>query len=110
MCLISVPEMGRKYKYFPPPPPEIEEMHWLDVPNRRLHLITKLEPVDKAEWLIHCIDDDGCIVGIFGCPHKFLREIKEVFEFKFNVDVQDRGIYFITKGIQGYDVFHDLVE
>ena len=95
--------MGRMFKYFPPPPPKIEEMHWLDVPNRKLHLITKLEPVDKAEWLINCIDDDNCIVGIFGCPSKFLEEIKEVFEFKFNVDVKDRGIYFITKGTQGYE-------
>ena len=102
--------MGRIFKYFPPPPPKIEEMHWLDVPNRKLHLITKLEPVDKADWLIHCIDDDGCIVGIFDCPHKFLREIKEVFEFNFNADVQDRGIYFTTKGFQDYEVFLDLAE
>ena len=109
MCLISVPKMGRKYKYFPPPPPEIEEMHWLDLGNRRLHLITKLEPVDKAEWLIHCIDDDGCIVAIFGCPSAFLREIKEVFDNKFNVDVKDRGIYFFTKGTQGYEIIHELV-
>ena len=109
MYLISVPEMGRKYKYFPPPPPEIEEMHWLDLGNRRLHLITKLEPVDKAEWLIHCIDDDGCIVAIFGCPSAFLREIKEVFDNKFNVDVKDRGIYFFTKGTQGYEIIHELV-
>ena len=84
-------------------------MHCLDVPNRKLHHITKLEPVDKTDCLIHCIDDVGCIVGIFGCPRKFLREIKEVFEFKFNVDVKDRGIYFITKGTEGYDVIHELV-
>ena len=107
--MISVPKMGRKYKYFPPPPPEIEEMHWLDLGNRRLHLITKLEPVDKAEWLIHCIDDDGCIVGVFACPSTFLKEIKEVFDNKFNVDVKDRGIYFFTKGTQGYEIVHGLV-
>ena len=96
--------MGRKYKYFPPPPPKIEEIIWWDVPNRRMYHIIKLEPIDRDDWLIRCIDDDGCEVGIFDCPFRFLREIKGLLEI--NVDVRDREIYFITKGTQGYEIIH----
>ena len=39
--------MGRIYKYFPPPPPEIKEKHWLDVTNNKIFQVTKLEPIEK---------------------------------------------------------------
>ena len=96
--------MGRIFKYFPPPPPKIEEKHWLDIPNYEVYHVTKLEPIDKADWLIHCIDNDGCIVGIFGCPYEFIMEVKEFVEFKFDVDVSHYKVYFLAKDAQHFAV------
>ena len=97
--------MGRKYKYFPLPPPKIEEKHWLDVGNRRKHYIIKLESIEKDGFLIYCINGAGRNVVIFDCPYRFLRDIKALLEI--GVDVRDREIYFITQGTQGYKIFQD---
>ena len=96
--------MGRIYKYFPPPPPEIEEKHWLDVPNHKIFQVTKLEPIEKTDWLIHCIDNAGCIIGIFGCPCKFILEVKALVEFKMNVDISHRRVFFVANSAERFDV------
>ena len=97
--------MGRKYRYFPPPPPIIEEKHWGDVGNRRKHYIIKVEPIEKDGLLIYCINGAGRNVVIFDCPYRFERDIQKLLEI--GVDVRDREIYFITQGTQGYKILQD---
>ena len=70
-----------------------------------MHHIIKLEHIEKDGFLIYCIDEVGRDVVIFGCPYRFLRDIKALLEI--NVDVRDREIYFITKGTQGYEIIQD---
>ena len=96
--------MGRLYMDFRPPPPEIEEMHWLDVTNNKIFQVTKLEPIEKTDWLIHCIDNAGCTIGIFGCPCQFILEVKVLAEFKMNVDVSHRRVFFVAWGAERFDV------
>ena len=96
--------MGRKYKYFPLPPPKIEEKHWLDVPNNKIFQVMKLEPIETADWLIHCIDNAGCVIGIFGCPCKFILEVKVLVEFKFSVDISHRRVFFVANSAERFDV------
>ena len=96
--------MGRLYMDFRPPPPEIEEMHWLDVTNNKIFQVTKLEPIEKTDWLIHCIDNAGSTIGIFGCPCQFILEVKVLAEFKMNVDVSHRRIFFVAWGAEKFDV------
>ena len=96
--------MGRLYMDFRPPPPEIEEMHWLDVTNNKIFQVTKLEPIEKTDWLIHCIDNAGSTSGIFGCPCQFILEVKVLAEFKMNVDVSHRRIFFVAWGAEKFDV------
>ena len=96
--------MGRLYMDFRPPPPEIEEMHWLDVTNNKIFQVTKLEPIEKTDWLIHCIDNAGSTSGIFGCPCQFILDVKVLAEFKMNVDVSHRRIFFVAWGAEKFDV------
>ena len=96
--------MGRLYMDFRPPPPEIEEMHWLDVTNNKIFQVTKLEPIEKTDWLIHCIDNAGSTIGIFGCPCQFILEVKVLAEFKMNVDVSHRRVFFVAWGAEKFDV------
>ena len=96
--------MGRIYKYFPLPPPEIKEKHWLDVTNNKIFQVTKLEPIEKTDWLIHCIDNAGSTIGIFGCPCKFILEVKVLVEFKFSVDISHRRVFFVANSAQDFDV------
>ena len=96
--------MGRLYMDFRPPPPEIEEMHWLDVTNNKIFQVTKLEPIEKTDWLIHCIDNAGSTSGIFGCPCQFILEVKVLAEFKMNVDVSHRRVFFVAWGAERFDV------
>ena len=96
--------MGRLYMDFRPPPPEIEEMHWLDVTNNKIFQVTKLEPIEKTDWLIHCIDNAGSTSGIFGSPCQFILDVKVLAEFKMNVDVSHRRVFFVAWGAEKFDV------
>ena len=105
LIFVRLISMGRKYGYFPLPPPKFEEKYWGDVGNRKLHHIIKLEPIKKNSLLIYCIDGVGRDVVIFGCPFRFERDIQKLLEI--GVDARDREIYFITKGTQGYQIIRD---
>ena len=83
--------MGRTFKYFPPPPPPAcKELDWMDLPRSKLYLVTKLEPIEINDMVVHC-GDDGLI--IVGCPWDVVRKLKMVLTVK--IEQKHRRVHIV---------------
>ena len=100
--------MGWIYKYFPPPPPVCEELSWFDLPVMVYYRITKLEPIEIDDLVVHCVDDEtGCKLIIFECSHEFLDKIRS--RLPINRYVGNENVNFVKRSELEYRVIqmHD---
>ena len=84
--------MGRIFQYFPPPPPVCEELSWHDLPRSKYHHVTKLEPVEQDNMVVHCNRGDTDFV-IFECPFDFLRKLRRILRPR--IDHSHRQVFFM---------------
>ena len=86
--------MGRTFSYPPPPPPACKELDWMDLPKSKLYLVTKLEPIEINNMVVHC-GDDGLI--IVGCPWELIRKLKMVLTTK--IEQKHRRVHIVKNAI-----------
>ena len=90
--------MGRIYKYFPPPPPPVcEELDWNYLPRGKKYLVTKLEPIEIDDMVIHCINEGNSLI-VAGSPWELDRRLKMVLEQK--IDQTHRQIHIVKNPIR----------
>ena len=81
--------MGRIFNYFPPsPPPACKELDWMYLPRSKLHLVTKLEPIEINGVAVHCED-----LIIVQCPWELLRKLKMVLSVK--IEQKHRRVHIV---------------
>ena len=90
--------MGRIFQYFPPPPPPVcKELDWMYLPRGKKYLVTKLEPIEINDWVVHCINGDTGLI-VVECPFELLRQLKMILSQK--IDQTHRQVHIVKNPIR----------
>ena len=79
--------MGRKFLPLPTPP-VYKELDWEDLPRSTIYLVTKLEPIEINDMVVHCED-----LIIVQCPWELLRKLKMVLSVK--IEQKHRRVHIV---------------
>ena len=79
--------MGRKFLPLSTPP-VCKELDWEDLPRSTIYLVTKLEPIEINDMVVHCGD-----LIIVQCPWELLRKLKMVLSVK--IEQKHRRVHIV---------------